>query len=411
MKRIIYYFGVILLASSIIACSSNEEPVPGSIQLDKGTQTEQVVYADETSKSEGIKFTAAAPWTATVKEINAKSRASEVEWLKLNVYGGGAGEHTLSLTLLPNLTGEDRVAEIVITCGDTVIRIRVEQKGTKQDGQKPEITNKTRLVDNIVSIYKGNGKWSSRVILEFSYNEKGKVTLLAIYSDANHNQKIDEEERAKGPKQKTEITYNEAAKTAYAKCWSYNEYDGEYIHEYNIKFNNEGYAVEMDSETNNDGFVETYKYTYQDGYIQSSKATEKGETSEYYEIPEWTNGNLTKVTCGRGNSIFDESVVEYSEILNSPEVSIDLNFIASSSYAYNNFCEDSNNGLKAFGFFGKRSKNMIAKEKQLATKENPETFYCTFKYETDANGYVTKIFATEPHDSYTIEDQYIINYK
>ncbi len=59
MKRINYYLGAILLASSIIACSSNEEPVPGSIQLDKGTQTEQVVYADETSKSEGIKFTAA----------------------------------------------------------------------------------------------------------------------------------------------------------------------------------------------------------------------------------------------------------------------------------------------------------------------------------------------------------------
>ena len=111
MKKILL---CLFVAACFASCSNNDENA--SIQLTGNTTTSQTVYADETSKPEGIKFTATAPWTAMVKNVTT-TRSSEVDWLTLNLYSGDAGEYTLTMTLQPNLTGKDRVAEIVITCG------------------------------------------------------------------------------------------------------------------------------------------------------------------------------------------------------------------------------------------------------------------------------------------------------
>lgn len=130
-----------LLASILwIACSEDGNEVK-EITLKEGISNSQTVYADETQKTDGIKFTAVAPWTATVSKV-ASSRAdnNETDWLKLSAYSGSAGEHTLSLTLSENTTGLDRKAEIRIVCGETTITIIVEQKATTQTGDKPKPT-------------------------------------------------------------------------------------------------------------------------------------------------------------------------------------------------------------------------------------------------------------------------------
>ena len=131
MKKLFLGF---LVAIALGACSSEESEPEGAIVLTGGTQTSQTIYADETQKSEGIKFTATEPWTATVTETKTRADGSNVDWLKLSAYSGGAGEFTLNLTLTPNTSGKSRKAEIRITAGKTVLTIAVEQKAETESG-------------------------------------------------------------------------------------------------------------------------------------------------------------------------------------------------------------------------------------------------------------------------------------
>lgn len=107
--------------------------------MKEGTQTTQVVYADEVTNQGGISFTALSDWTATVTEVATeaatKAASGKVEWLELSAYSGGPGEYTLTLTLIENLTGKDRKATIEIRCGNDVITITVEQKATTEAGK------------------------------------------------------------------------------------------------------------------------------------------------------------------------------------------------------------------------------------------------------------------------------------
>lgn len=208
MKKL---FLCLFVAACFFSCSDDDEKE--SIRLTGNTETSQVVYADETNKPEGIKFTATASWTATVKNVTT-TRSSEVDWLSLNMYSGDAGEYTLTMTLQPNLTGQDRVAEIIITCADTVIRIRVEQKGTKADGERPEGVEK-RFVDNIIYKWEDSKDDWRQEITEFTYNPDGTVKLIANYGDYNNNGIIDDEERNEGLEWKTEFRYDTANKKVY----------------------------------------------------------------------------------------------------------------------------------------------------------------------------------------------------
>lgn len=137
MKQVFFIFLTLLV---LVACDK-ENDTPNEITLTEGTTSSQTVYADETTKTNGIKFSAKASWTATVKEVVAsKAGGSAVDWLKLSVYEGEAGEHSLSLILKENYTGTDRKAEIKIVSGGATIAIDVAQKATTKDGEilKPE---------------------------------------------------------------------------------------------------------------------------------------------------------------------------------------------------------------------------------------------------------------------------------
>lgn len=129
-------FLVMLLAVfAFTSCSKDDGGDQAPLVLTGGTTTTQAVYADQTSGS-GIKFAASAPWTANVTA--SKAGGSDLDWLTLNAYSGGAGEQTLTMTLKENLTGADRKAQISIVCGGTTITITVEQKGVTENGEKPE---------------------------------------------------------------------------------------------------------------------------------------------------------------------------------------------------------------------------------------------------------------------------------
>lgn len=130
----------LLMLCVFTACSSDDDEKGKDVELIDGTSTTQTIYADETTNSKsGIKFSTTGAWQATVSEIATKSTSSTVSWLTLNQYSGDkAGDYTLTLALKENYTGADRKAEIRIVSGGSSITITVEQKGTKEDGKKPE---------------------------------------------------------------------------------------------------------------------------------------------------------------------------------------------------------------------------------------------------------------------------------
>ena len=97
LLSVVCLWGVILVSG----CSEKDE-TPTNLTLKEGTQTTQVVYADEVTNQGGISFTALSDWTATVTEVATeaatKAASGKVEWLELSAYSGGPGEYTLTLT-------------------------------------------------------------------------------------------------------------------------------------------------------------------------------------------------------------------------------------------------------------------------------------------------------------------------
>lgn len=429
MKKNYFWASMFCLSLGLLSACSSDDDSQKSLELTGGTTTSQTIYADETSKGEGIKFTASAAWSATVKPVGNQARASEVEWLSLSAYQGGVGEFTLKMTLQPNLTGEDRKAEIIITCGDTVIRIQVEQKGTKADGQKPEGSEKPnqpgnpqgtaqRRVERI--IFKeydecvGPGlpdKVLNLQIGEIAYNEEGKFTLFEVYQDVNTNYIIDAEERIPANLlHKTEVNYDSNARTAQATATSYAQGKVDYVHTRDMKLNEAGHVVESISETNHDGFLETYYITYQDGYIASSKAKETGDDTYFLETPVWQNGCLVKVSSGREGKTYGWSDVVYGNEPN-PNISIDINFLIANSEWHGCLAEDENS-LKPFGLYGKRSQYLMVKETDNQKEENDQEIY-EYTYKKNKEGLIESIDVKAQYKkgNYTEEFSWILQYQ
>lgn len=193
MKQIFFIFLVLMV---LVACDK-ENDTPNEITLTEGTAISQTVYADETAKADGIKFSAKASWTATVKEVvTSKAAGSAVDWLALSVYQGEAGEYTLNLTLKENYTGTNRKAEIKIVSGGSAISISVEQKATTKEGEilKPEpepsgagiLTNETakesrKLIGATHEIIKNN---VVRIVFVGEGEEvEGKAEKFEVWAD------------------------------------------------------------------------------------------------------------------------------------------------------------------------------------------------------------------------------------
>jgi hypothetical protein len=87
LLSVVCLWGVILVSG----CSEKDE-TPTNLTLKEGTQTTQVVYADEVTNQGGISFTALSDWTATVTEVATeaatKAASGKVEWLELSAYSG-----------------------------------------------------------------------------------------------------------------------------------------------------------------------------------------------------------------------------------------------------------------------------------------------------------------------------------
>ena len=233
LLSVVCLWGVILVSG----CSEKDE-TPTNLTLKEGTQTTQVVYADEVTNQGGISFTALSDWTATVTEVateaSTKAASGKVEWLELSAYSGGPGEYTLTLTLIENLTGKDRKATIEIRCGNDVITITVEQKATTEAGETPAPKEKRLAryeITNSSSLYPDS---YTKSIGELTYNENGKLAALKTISYQGDMQGYFTERIY-------QFTYQEKQMWIDLKTLSGYESDESYV----ITLNSEGYVSQL----------------------------------------------------------------------------------------------------------------------------------------------------------------------
>ena len=189
---------VICLAVTTIFSGCDDKEKQPEIKVENEASCTQTVYADQTEGKSGITIVTAGAWTSSITEGTVKSaKAGTVLWLNIDPSSGGAGEHTISINLEPNTTGEDRTAIIAITCGDTEITISVTQKGTKEDGEPyvpvKLLEKETRSGEYINYEYDAKNRltkwsfyWESGVIAEsftFTYDDNDLIKFVYDYHE------------------------------------------------------------------------------------------------------------------------------------------------------------------------------------------------------------------------------------
>ena len=310
MNKMYVYVSALCLSLCLLgACSSDDDNggiIPGKneVVLDKGTSTNQTVFADETAKNEGIKFTTVGPWKAEVRAVATRAEDSQVDWLTLSQYEGDkAGEYTLTITLKQNFTGQNRKAEIRIVCGDTVITIIVEQKADKQDGAKllrvQSIRRSVVYGAAFREVYGQSGleEDGEQYAMHFTYDDQGRV--LQVVEDnylSNNSVEKDTYTFRYGDGKEVEVKLKEEA----IRPGSEPYVDGV---TYRLFMNEQGYPTRIHEieETDTEVFHLTYtddhrlqkisvngdenRFGYQDGLLVSWQKWENEFELDSYEVP------------------------------------------------------------------------------------------------------------------------------
>ncbi|MCM1301330.1 MAG: DUF4595 domain-containing protein [Alistipes senegalensis] len=399
MKSIFHRMSALsVLAMMFVAgCGESNDDGPKPVELTGGTKTQQTVYADDEQAPAPIKFTAAAAWTATVAEVQTKAAGgSEVDWLTLSAYSGGAGEVSLNMRLDPNYTGTDRKAEIRIECAGTTLKITVEQKGTKQDGTKPapdqpttDPKNRIVRIDEKYLYYETDNPIDE--YYEFAYDKTGRVA--GIKRVRCGNSEYETEENTTVTYGNKTIVYEIAGKEKTGKeNWTIT--DTAVLDEHGRAVSENFSGVE-EYEGERHPFEASYRFTYDaDGYlVKTEDVDEDSNEADSYRIT-WTNGNPTQVIW----TYADRTTIDratYGTVEN--KANLDLNWFIALQMEGWHYSVGENPFLAAMGYMGKRSKYMAETVTGTGAEDNHSY---TNEYQFDSEGRIVKI--TSDDEVYTI---------
>ena len=421
----------LIIALSVTSCSKDD--APKNLVLTGGTQTVQTVYADQTTGTGGIRFTAATEWTATVTDATGtKAGGSSVEWLTLSAYSGGAGDHTLTLTLTENRTGKDRKAKIEIVCGGDAITVTVEQKGTTEAGEAPVQQGQKLARIEYTNTDSENPDYYDKFILTFAYNADGKLAEM-------HDISYRGDEQAYYSDDQYTFAYEEGG------LWIERSESGDYAGDsrrYYAALNEQGHIALLYQES--DYSNEAWKFSYDaDGYLQQI-------TSGYYEpddgnddesddnvmvpdIPKydvrsfdnvklnlnWQNGNLMSTSGGwNGETLMEWTYTSHSN--NTP--GLDFNVLTARTLFGNttDTYTDLANLLYGLRMLGNNSKNLVkvdlvnwayeagssdsdtdAPQPVIGTEHND--WWAPFEYSFTSDSYLSRVTARCTRETRTFE--------
>ncbi|WP_163219360.1 BACON domain-containing protein [Bacteroides sp. 224] len=389
MKHLFNFLLVAICVVGFSACSSDDENPTKTIEINSGTET-QIVYADDTESKEGISFTAAEPWTATVTEkATTTSRAPGASWLRLlfdgtEKYSGNAGTFTFVIELDANYTGTSRSATIVIESGKDSITITVTQEGVTEEGKKPdESVNNSNFTYFIKQInrknYEEDGSLYSKKVLDFSYDKQMQLV------------KVDEVLQLVKEKEvyKTimDISY-EKDKINYTV-----DDDCDEIHDTTVTLNDKGYITS--GKRNHEDVNWRVTYNNQDYMTESFGVdkTDKPSIAENNRILTWTNGNLTKMVWNNQQTPSTTqytTTTTYTDIQHNSLLNVDLNwfldisetwdFAVSSDFSWDTMV------FAAMGYYGKGSTHLIK-----TVTDQFDSASISFSYTLDSRGLVNQI--------------------
>ncbi len=455
MRNRLFTIGCLsMLLLAFAGCSDNEESK--DIVLTGGTQTSQTIYADQTTgDTGGIRFTAVADWTATVTEVATRTKAggSNVDWLTLSAYSGGAGEYTLTMTLSENLTGQDRKAKIEIRCGATTLTITVEQKATTEEGDTPTVPvvpagdRISRL--EYTSIASENPDYYTKIILTFAYNGEGRLAEMhdivyygdeqAYYSDDTYTFAYEEGKmgivRASDDEYSDPRTYTALLDEAGRVATFYREPTDSYsttVEAWFYHYDADGYLQQI-----------TYDYNYEPGGGDGDGDDEDAEVAPDYGPGTrssdnlvldftWKDGNLMSTIGDEWSSDGNWMEWEYTSYLNETP-GLDFNVMSSRNlFGYHDMrsYDDLTNMLFGLRMLGNNSKNLVktdlvnwsydAGSGTKASTEEHEDTWAPYEYTFTPDNYLDKVTARctlktfvdgELTNTTYIDDEYLFTYE
>jgi len=138
LRKVAAIAACLTVTTMFSGCDDNEKESQSEIKVENSAALSQIVFADETAGKSDVTFVTSGAWTSTIT-----STEGMVTWISIDpTHGNAAGTYTVSVSLNPNATGNDRTATIKITCNSEEITISVTQKATKEDGSPYEPSGK-----------------------------------------------------------------------------------------------------------------------------------------------------------------------------------------------------------------------------------------------------------------------------
>ena len=359
------FHAILLLmgAAALMACSDDNGGDEGKdIQLAPGTPKDYTIFADETSgtPSEGISFTTAGPWRATVAETRADVSEGS-SWVTVSPdHGDAAGDYTITITLGVNTTGKNRRATVMIECGGTKITITVEQKGTTEEGEvpgegdEPVVPAGVQLVSEVYCYFNDSPGVEDRRI-ELTYDERNRLVRW---------------------KETTNEVVSPGTVETVTQTYEYEYGDGvvrianpEEDTHFTVWLNAAGYAERVErSRPEGSANITTYKYDSENRLIRT-------EQEDEWEDYVWENGNLVESRYGESNV----TRFTYTDLENRERP----DFIGAWNELPSWYEE-----LAWAGLLGVRNRNLMQ-----GTRGDGEWSYkddFCMEYEVDAEGYVTE---------------------
>lgn len=307
MNRFISIVCLMLGIVAFVACT--DSPINGddASEIVVGpNQKENLSQTVDASATEGssVTFTTDGAWSSVINTTRSS------EWVTITPdHGDSAGTYTISITLTPNETSEERYAEIIITCGEHTITITITQGAapeTPSDGKEDDSKPQLKYVSTIDYRYTDSVEEyeSAHYTLTYKYDEQNRVVRVEEVYDAQEsyeayeiwhtfdytivdNIDVTSSYKSGGDDSTKDETYEVALQEGIAvEALLQGEYELWDTYKYSFEYDDAGYLVRMVQHSEEYG-SEGSNITYEDGLITGviwDEYSEEDDDSMVFDI-------------------------------------------------------------------------------------------------------------------------------